>query len=289
MKRILLFMCLTCLLVGSAEAAQNLIAIQTDTAPKIDGYGNDLAWKNAPILMTKDRVTNISIELQAAYTTDHVFIKAKFPDNSENREHKSLVWDKEKQLYRTSSKREDSFVIKWSMEPIPIDLSLQSELPYKADIWFWKAFRTDPMGYADDKYHIVNTQKADKSLEIITPSHKRLYLSRTSDKGKSTYKSITYDQFIDEIVPRYQHRKPEGSRADVAAKGVWSNSYWTIEFKRALETGNPDDLQFDPTIQYQFGVSRHEIAGKRPNPKLEQPYYESGDVGEELTLVFRSK
>jgi hypothetical protein len=36
-----------------------------------------------------------------------------------------------------------------------------------------------------------------------------------------------------------------GSRDDIAAKGIWKNGTWTVEFKRALVTGNDDDIAFN--------------------------------------------
>ena len=270
----------------SLMGGQRLVAVKTDRPPVLDGVGNDVAWQAASTITTKDRIADISIELQAVYTDEDLFVKVRFPDATENREHKTLVWSSELELYRTGVKREDSFVLKWSMEPVAVDLSLQSQKPYRADIWYWKAFRTDTMGYADDKQHIYYTHETEHSQQIILPSGKRMFLDRPSDSGKSTYQSITYEKFIGDTAVRYTHRQPSGSRADVRAKGNWSEGYWTIEFQRKMLTGHVDDIQFDPALSYDFGVSRYEISGTPPNFKLEQPYYESGDVGEIITILF---
>ena len=267
-------------------AGQKVVALKTDTQPVIDGIADDAAWKSAPTVTTKDTIANISIELQAVYTDEEVFIKVRFPDTTENREHKTLVWNSDLEVYRTGTKREDSFVLKWSMEPVPVALNLQSDKAYKADIWFWKAFRTGTVGYADDKFHIYGAQEMKKSRQISLPSGKKMFLTRLSDEGTSTYKSIAYEQFAGDTAARYKHRHPSGSRADIHAKGHWSDGFWTIEFQRKLMTGNTDDVQLNPSLSYDFGVSRYEIAGKSPNPKLEQPNYESGDIGEILTLSF---
>lgn len=271
----------------SAMAEQTMVASKTDTPPVIDGISSDAAWKSAPTVVSKDAIADIEVELQAVYTDEHLYLKARFPDATENREHKTLIWNDDLGTYRSGTAREDSFVIKWSMEPLPIDLSLKSEEPYRADIWYWKAFRTDPAGYADDKHHIYGYQEMKTAQQITLPSGKRMYLARPSDSGTSTYKSRALEEFEGDRVPRYQHRQPNGSRADVRAKGHWGDGYWTIEFQRKLNTGQADDIQFDPALTYRFGVSRFEIAGKAPNPKLEQPYYESGDISETLSLAFK--
>ena len=87
-------------------------------------------------------------------------------------------------------------------------------------------------------------------------------------------------------MPRFTNSIPAGSRADVKAKGVWSYGRWTIEFARTLQTGNGDDIQFDVSKDYLFGVSRYEIAGREPALELKQPLYGSGDISEALTLRF---
>ena len=58
-------------------------------------------------------------------------------------------------MYDVGPDRGDCFVFKWAMDAAVNDLSVHSDHPYMADIWFWKANRTDPAGYADDKYHIL--------------------------------------------------------------------------------------------------------------------------------------
>ena len=85
---------------------------------------------------------------------------------------------------------------------------------------------------------------------------------------------------------RYVKQNPSGSRMDVKAKGIWEDGRWTIELSRKLKTHNGDDVQFEITGSYQFGVSRYEVAGRDSNPELTQPLYGCGDVSEDLTLTF---
>ncbi len=161
------------------------------------------------------------------------------------------------------------------------------EAPYRADVWYWKAYRTDLGGYADGKSHIYNQKPDKRAKQIVSPQAKIFYLLRLGDHGQSSYSNIPYGAYQGAEVPRYRHRQPTGSRADIRAKGRWHNGTWTVEFCRQLDTGHPDDVQFYPLRRYRFGVSRHEIAGKLPNPQLDQPYYESGKMSEYLTLIFQ--
>ena len=269
---------------GVAAADQEIRSPFVDKAPNIDGVADEAVWKNAPAITTRDQVANIDIELRTVHNGQTIFFLVRFPDDTEDRQHKTLEWNDALQAYRSGPEREDSFVFKWNMEPGPVDLTISGDDRYKADIWYWKANRTDPVGFADDKHHLYGPTNFPKSRSLFTRSGRAVYLARQSDEGRSAYESQTYDQYVGQKVARYANRTPSGSRADVRAKGLWKNGYWTIEFSRKLYTGYPDDVQFEKTLTYTFGVSRYEIAGKPPNPKLSQPSYESGEIGEILTL-----
>ncbi|MDP2643685.1 MAG: ethylbenzene dehydrogenase-related protein [Desulfobacterales bacterium] len=59
-------------------------------------------------------------------------------------------------------------------------------------------------------------------------------------------------------IPGYILFRPIGSGGDIDAKGLWENGVWTLELKRKLQTGNPDDVQFDIRKLYRFGISVHD-------------------------------
>ena len=112
------------------------------------------------------------------------------------------------------------------------------------------------------------------------------YFSRHGDEGKSTYKSFSPTENSGDEVEGYLLRNPKGSRADVRAKGVWLDNRWSIEFSRNLNTGHDDDVQFSTDNSYLFGVSRYEIAARKPDPKIDPPNYGSGEISEHLRLKF---
>jgi len=69
-------------------------------------------------------------------------------------------------------------------------------------------------------------------------------------------------QILGAVVPERILREPSESRADIKQAGTWSNGEWTVEIKRALDTGNDDDIQFsDLSLNYLFGVSVMDNAG----------------------------
>jgi hypothetical protein len=270
----------------SCYAAQTLFAQKIEEAPVVDGISNEQEWKNAQVIVTHDKVADIDITLRALYTDQEIFFLVSFPDPDESRTHKSWVWDEVQEIYRIGSDREDIFIFKWNIEEIPCDLSIYADNHYKADIWFWKACRTDPLGFSDDKVQILSIAEIEDSVKLTSKRGVAMYLLRKGDRGEAVYKTKLPVEYEGDMLPRFTYQIPSGSRADIRAKGFWQKGIWTIEFARSLNTGNNDDVQFDITKSFQFGVSRYEIAGREPNPKLTQPLYGCGDVSEELILVF---
>jgi hypothetical protein len=277
---------LAAFLSTSASADQDLVCARTGTAPSVDGDGSDAAWSKAEGLVTRDLVANLDMHLQCVHSGAKVFFLVSFADDAENRLHKTLQWDPDQLRYRTGPNREDTFVFKWSMEPGDVDLSLSSAQSYKADIWYWKADRTDPVGYADDKSHTYSSSPLPRATKLVSKDGRRFYLVRPGDEGDAAYLIHVRSRFEGESVRRYDNQQPSGSRSDIRAKGQWRNGVWFVEFARALVTDHADDVQFDFAKRYQFGVSRHEVAGRPRDPQIDIPMFGAGEVGEPLTLSF---
>jgi hypothetical protein len=173
------------------------------------------------------------------------------------------------------------------MKDKEVDRSNFSDDLYTADVWYWKGNRTDPVGYADDKHHILAAEPGKKAKELKSKSGKTRHLMRIGDAGKSAQKKQIFTEYQGDVISQYSIVNPEGSRADIRAKGTWKNGVWTIEFGRKLRTGNADDLQLDPASgkKYLFGVS---IAGLYANKidKTAPHWYGQGRISEPLYLVF---
>lgn len=270
-----------------AHASQELVAVKTGTEPVIDGVANEELWTEATPVIVQDPITAIDISLKAAYNSDRIFILASFADPDENRQHRTLIWDKKLKAYHNGPEREDVLVLKWSMASYPTTLTLHENIPYTADIWFWKAMRTDHAGFADDKMHIYSATRSKRSKTMISQNGQFFYLTRKGDAGRAAYTTPLAAGFQTVRLPKYSLRQPEGSRADIRAKGRWQEGRWTVEFSRKLDTGHDDDIQFELDGRYPFAVSRHEIAGRSPEPGAQQPLYGAGEVGDVIHLVFK--
>ncbi len=267
-------------------AQQTLVSAKVTKSPHIDGIADEPLWEKAKAITTHDDVADIDVTLKSVYTGNKIYLLVSFPDPDESRLHKPWVWNKEQQLYMMGPEREDCFVIKWALSDDVSDLSLSPDIPYEADIWFWKANRTDPAGFADDKIQQLTDIKNFRFKKLSSQSGKSMYLSRKGDKGDPAYKTVLQVDYVKDVLPQFASQQPSASRADVQAKGVWKNGQWTIEFMRELKNNNTDDIRFDIKQKYFFGVSRYEIAGRPPNPRFSQPLYNSGDVTEKLFFVF---
>ncbi len=261
-------------------------AAKVRSVPVVDGRDTDAVWNEAQEVITRDQVTGIDIRIKAVYTDETLSFLIRFPDPDESRLHKPWLWNREKKMYEIGPQREDCFVLKWAMDQETKNLSVFSDDPHTADIWFWKAERTDPAGFADDKIDSLVTTAEPKAAQLTSGTGKIMYLLRMGDSGEAAYKSVMELDYKGEMISQFASQLPSGSRADVKAKGEWSDQTWTVEFSRSLNTGQSDDVQFDTSATFLFGISRQEIGGRKPDMATTQPLYGAGDVSEKLILAF---
>ena len=289
--KLLIFSLMICFfpLLGTAVAELEIPSVKVEKVPVLDGAGMDSAWQGLKPVTVKDSASGTNILIRSVYTADQVFFLVQFPDNAENFLHKPWVWNATEKKYETGPHREDTFVFKWNMMDHDVNLSNFSDDDYRADVWYWKANRTNPAGYADDKSQVLGAQPIKKSTELTSMSGKARHLGRYSDAGKAAYKELkTLTEYQGDLADRYPVSTPEGSRADVHAKGTWNGGFRTIEYARALNTGHEDDLQFEPASgkAYLFGVSIFSLYG-RPHIENSPNYYGRGRISEPLRLKFQ--
>lgn len=273
---------------GKAMSAQTITASKAGTPPVIDGSASDSAWKSASAIIVKDVRTGGDITLKALYTDDQIYFLVTYPDKTEDRLHKPWVWDKALKAYSLGPQREDTFNFNWNMEAKEVDLSEFSDDTYTSDVWYWKANRSDPSGYADDKIHRLSSTDGKKSQEVTSKSNKKRYLTREGDEGDASEKKRLMTDYAGDVADQHISVTPTGSRADIKAKGIWKAGLWTIEFARKLNTGHTDDIQFSPSSgkKYLFGVAIPGLYGE-PIDKTAPHWYGQGRISENLYLVFK--
>jgi hypothetical protein len=269
--------------------ALEIVSYKTDLPPVLDGDLGDAAWQAVSVpYVIDDQTADVPVFIKSIHTDDTIYFSVMYKDQAESLFHKPWLWSKESGKYEEGAHREDTFVFKWNMMEKNVNLSNFSDDNYTADVWYWKANRTNPAGYADDKRQILSDAPSQESELKESSTGKIRYLSRKSDAGKAAYTEMKEPpaEMISPLFDRYPPKTPEGSRADVQAKGVWKNGFWLIEFSRKLNTGHDDDVQFSLNGgPYLFGVSVFSLYG-HPVNKSEPNRYGMGRISEPLYLTF---
>ena len=165
----------------------------------------------------------------------------------------------------------------------------------KGDLWHWKAARSDPAGFADDTWvTVISEKKGGRKSDAGSGGDKK---NRTEDKSKPMYKlapgkklgkhgvllaadavEITdYSVFqAGDMVTYRMPKKAEGSRGDIKADSRYGYDGWTVMLHRKLDTGNEDDVAFNPRKKYSFTMPLFDDSG-------DEDSYDS----EVLTLQFK--
>lgn len=155
------------------------------------------------------------------------------------------------------------------------------------DIWHWKSVRTGPVGQFDDQYvddtrydpktapeagrksdpktagGYSDNQTADKKLpQWALPGNKPAPPYWILDSEKVAFDDGKYSSGNE--VPGIVIASFTGDRGDIAAKGIWKDGKWTLEWGRKLQTGSQYDVQFSSLDKtYSFGVAVFENAQVR--------------------------
>ena len=150
----------------------------------------------------------------------------------------------------------------------------------KGDLWHWKAARSDPAGFADDTWltQISEKKGGRKSDAGVGGDQKNM----TEDKSKPKYmlgsgkmlgkdgilladnavEITSYAVFkIGDTVTYRMPKIPAGSRADIKAVSRYSDGGWAVMLSRKLNTGNEDDVAFNPRKKYNFAMALFDDSG----------------------------
>ena len=196
-----------------------------------------------------------SVTLKAAIRGDRIYVMALWDDTTESRLNKPYQWDEAGQAYRRTNQLEDRFAVTLAMTGDFSENKL-SGAEFTADVWHWKASRSDPAGIAHDKMWRVSRTAFPRAKAINGHQGMMVYVARPSDEGDRLYRPVKYTEHVEEIMPRYEvNLSATGSIADVKAKGVWQNGRWHLEMSRKLDTGNPDDAVIPKVGQIEIAVA----------------------------------
>ena len=247
-----------------------LVSARVAAGPKVDGQSDDAAWTKAKALevvakrvMPGKEGTSTKVAIKSVYTDKEIFFLIRWEDVSkDDAGHKSWVWNKEAKKYEEGPDREDAFAVAFEFKgPFVADMLAGIEAEW--DVWHWKAFRTNPQGFAMDRRHIYTLTKPDfKAKEYKAKNGKTVWIARPEDAGATVEKKqAAPNEFKGDKLPQYLPGTPTESAADVRAKGTWADGHWTLEMSRKLNTGHKDDVVFDPSRTLLLAVAPFQRTG----------------------------
>ncbi len=224
----------------------------TKTSPTVDGK-MDKIWEQARPLtvvvreaMGGDNPTEVV--LRALHTDDTLYVLAQWPDDTKNDMRDPYIWNEAKKDYDRPSKPDDQFSLEFPMTG-EFDIRMLTIVhEYTADVWHWKAGRGNPVGWVDDKRHIISRKPIKNGVEYSMGGHGNVYIARLMDEGTSSYSlKPKPSSFEGNVVDSFEQRQPAGSLADVQGRGLYEGKHWTLEMSRKFNTGHDDDALIDPT------------------------------------------
>jgi len=165
------------------------------------------------------------------------------------------------------------------------------------DMWHWKAHRSNPMGFADDKHVIfdtptggLGTRKGDDGSSVDSSNKNGIgpkFVAENDPGANATFLynlpagskravpfSPTAGWLAGDTVPGHVLSAAWDSRAEIAADGSYGSGVWTVILYRAQATNTPfQDVQLDlsnPANLYDFSVAIFDNAGGNPTSMAPQ-------------------
>jgi hypothetical protein len=237
------------------SAPLTLTANAIDHPIRLDGQVDD--WQGVPSVVVPLSGTGGAdrVELRAAIRDDRFYLLAIWDDPTESALHKPYRWNEASQSYEKTDLMEDRFALSMRISGDFTANKLDGS-EFTADVWHWKAHRSNPAGLAHDKFWRVSRTPFEGSRAIQTPTGDTIHLARRSDAGDRLYKPVQYYVKQREIMPLYEvNHEARGSIADVNAKGVWRDGRWYLELSRRLDTGHDDDAVIPANGTMPFAVA----------------------------------
>lgn len=241
------------------SASSLAIPYLKDARIEIDGVLTDTVWKSlrTATFEARNGKAVLPVSVSGFYTDSQVYLSVSWADESKDTLHRPWVWDPKANQYKPGSQVEDSLAVAWQMSGVVGPCMTEGE-QYLSDLWYWRASRTNPSGFAFDGRMQVSTQRIPRA-NVYQGSAGPVWIAVLPDDGNLSYDSTLPVERKGDVVDRYLPRKPTASQADVTARATWNKGRWTVEISRALETGFTDDAVFRagskvPTI---FAVYDH--------------------------------
>jgi hypothetical protein len=252
-------------IAGFAQEVRLFEPTVMSVEPEIDGDISDWQteeFQTIPISSAikddeKNRIGKSSVELAMRIVGDRIYFATRWADNSESLVYRPWVWRGNR--YRRGKTHDDKIALRFEISG-EYNRSMIVDTDYVVDVWVWSSARSNLIGMAEDQIHTISTKPIENAPEYEAENGKIIYIDRINDSGthgitsrkpaNRKVKTETRLTSIEVVGPA------QGSIADVSAKGVWKDGFWTTEFSRKLDTGNSDDRAFTSgdRIHFQLAV-----------------------------------
>jgi hypothetical protein len=259
-------------LPAAGQDVQSIAVTRLERAPVVDGdlrewgTGGWTRVRLAPAVKPEERArlglapldrnlaVDLVVEIKAGVSGGRIFFALRWPDGSPDTDYR--LWERRGAQYVEGSQRDDALALRFALEG-EFDRSMLSGKSHVADVWFWTAGRSNRAGYAEDMTHRISTRPIEYAAEYEVAGVGTVYIKKTRDAGTPIYRNIRPPEGASaERLPSIEvNPRPEGSVADVAAKGEWSDGTWRLELGRRLDTGNADDVVFRPGGRALFQIA----------------------------------
>lgn len=251
----------------ASQGKQTIVARELGHAIDLDGDLRDWADVAGMRVALTGTGGAEEVEIRAAIHGDRIYMLAVWSDTTADTLHKPHRWNETTFSYEKADEHEDRFALS-----LPIEGEFSANKiggnAFIADVWHWKAHRSNPIGLAHDKIWQVSRTPFEGSRAFPDGSGGTVHLQRRSDAGDRLYKPVRYVLKDQELMPGYKlNEGAAGSVADVSAHGRWVDGKWVLELSRALNTGHEDDAvipregEIDLAFAVFDGVSHNMVDG----------------------------
>ncbi|MGH6921946.1 MAG: hypothetical protein ACREJ0_30120, partial [Geminicoccaceae bacterium] len=151
------------------SAPQTLTAQAIDHPIRLDGQVHDWQGVTGIIVPLSGEGGADRAELRAAIRGDRIYVLAIWDDPSESDLHKPYRWNEASHTYEKTDAMEDRFAISMRMSGDFTANKLDGS-EFRADVWHWKAHRSNQAGLAHDKSWRVSRTPFERSRAFQTAS-----------------------------------------------------------------------------------------------------------------------
>ena len=273
-----------------------LIAYSTTGDITLDGISSESFWDTADQVVISDiGGSGFDVSISATHNGSHMFVFAEWTDDVKDNIRKQ--WEFNGSHWNNNGFNEDRITFFWSNGTVtPVCghyvSSPNAAAGFQGDIWHWKATRTDPAGWADDKYFDGTGRHSDSKAsggyndnsvlaQMIKKGNSSAEITTVLNNGStvSTFKvgdlpywdasgniiswtSGANTSVLTDIIGGQPTTLPIGSRGDVQVGSNHDGTAWSVEYTRKLDTGHSeDDVMFSTGNSYSFSVAVHNKSG----------------------------